>query len=90
MPMDFHDISNAKTYASRQAQPDWFDLMQSILDDRAPGTVADVGCGGGIYSRAWRELGAESVIGVDSSVQMIEDARAATNDSAIQFKVADA
>lgn len=90
MPIDFHDTANAKTYASRWAHEGWFQQMLSILGEREPGSVADVGCGGGIYSRAWRELGASQVIGIDSSIQMIEDGRAATNDPAIQFRVANA
>lgn len=90
MPIDFHDASNARTYASRRAHEDWFELMRSILNDRAADVVADVGCGGGIYSRAWRELGAREVIGLDSSTQMIEDARATTDDSSVQFHVASA
>lgn len=88
--IDFHDSANANTYASRKAHPDWFTHVQSVLDGRQPGTVADVGCGGGIYSRAWSELGAESVIGLDSSAQMIADARAATNDESVRFSVSDA
>ncbi|WP_374986114.1 50S ribosomal protein L11 methyltransferase [Alicyclobacillus sp. SP_1] len=38
--------------------------------------VADIGYGGGIYSRAWVDLGAEPVIGVESSRVMVEVARA--------------
>jgi ubiquinone/menaquinone biosynthesis C-methylase UbiE len=52
--------------------------------------VADVGCGGGIYSRAWHELGAE-VIGVDFSEQMVAAAREqAAGLSRISFRQGDA
>jgi ubiquinone/menaquinone biosynthesis C-methylase UbiE len=37
--------------------------------------VADIGCGGGIYSPAWVDLCSASVIGVDSSTVMVEAAR---------------
>jgi len=36
-----------------------------------------VGCGGGTYTRAWHELGAASVIGLDFSEPILEEARAA-------------
>ena len=36
--------------------------------------IADVGCGGGIYARAWCALGAREVIGVDRSPTMISAA----------------
>jgi len=35
----------------------------------------DVGCGGGIYTKAWAELGAASVLGVDFSAAMLGSAR---------------
>jgi SAM-dependent methyltransferase len=37
--------------------------------------VADIGCGGGIYAHAWRDLGAARVTGVDFSTTMLADAR---------------
>lgn len=90
MPIDFHAAANANTYASRNAYPDWLVHMQSLLDGRQPGTVADIGCGGGIYSRAWRTLGAETVVGLDSSAQMVADAESSSKDTAIRFAVASA
>lgn len=90
MPIDFHQESNANTYASRRADDSWFVEIHAILTGGSPRRVADIGCGGGIYSRAWRELGAESVIGVDYSAQMIADARAATIDDAISYRVGSA
>ena len=90
MTINFHDAANANTYASRDAHSGWYAQMQFILDGRQIGTVVDIGCGGGIYSRAWRELGASSVIGLDSSSQMIADAQSATDDAGARFAVADA
>jgi SAM-dependent methyltransferase len=37
--------------------------------------VVDVGCGGGTYTRAWSELGARRVVGVDSSPPVLDSAR---------------
>lgn len=90
MTIDFHDARNAGTYATRSADPGWIDQMSSLLGDRTPGTVVDIGCGGGIYSRAWRDLGASAVIGLDFSAQMIADASAAGGNEGISFRVSSA
>ncbi|MCL6625324.1 MAG: class I SAM-dependent methyltransferase [Alicyclobacillus shizuokensis] len=90
MPIDFHDKTNRNTYASRIADTSWRDTMRSLLDARGL-RVADIGCGGGIYSRAWIELGARSVIGVDSSSVMVEAAREHSSDyPALSFIIGDA
>jgi ubiquinone/menaquinone biosynthesis C-methylase UbiE len=74
MAIDFHARVNRRTYASRQADAGWADAIRLIVDPKGK-SVADIGCGGGIYSRAWRELGARTVIGVDFSEQMVAAAR---------------
>lgn len=73
MTIDFHSKLNRGTYASRYADPSWKQAMLGIVDPCGT-TVADIGCGGGIYARAWSDLGAASVTGIDFSAQMIEDA----------------
>jgi ubiquinone/menaquinone biosynthesis C-methylase UbiE len=40
--------------------------------------IADIGCGGGIYTRAWSQLGASQVTGIDSSQQMVQAASEST------------
>ncbi len=48
--------------------------------------VVDVGCGGGTYSAAWLELGANSVRGIDFSEQMLAAAQEHTGgDSRLSF-----
>ena len=76
MPINFHDKANATTYAARTADESWLDQMGKVLAGSLPDQVADIGCGGGIYSRGWKALGAKSVVGIDFSQQMIDDARA--------------
>ena len=49
----------ASTYASRQADTGWKAAIRRIVDPSGK-RVADIGCGGGIYSRAWHELGART------------------------------
>ena len=75
MPIDFHDPRNAHTYDTRAADPSWVAAISSIVSPKGK-RVLDIGCGGGVYSRAFAELGAAGVIGVDFSAAMLESARA--------------
>ncbi|MBR8657680.1 class I SAM-dependent methyltransferase [Achromobacter sp. Marseille-Q0513] len=74
MSIDFHTEQNRYTYAGRVADEGWARAVLTVVDPRGK-RVADIGCGGGIYSRAWAGLGAASVIGVDVSAQMVAAAR---------------
>lgn len=90
MTIDFHSESNRGTYAGRDADSGWADAITAMIDP-AGKRVADIGCGGGIYSRAWRALGASDVVGVDFSAQMVADARARSAGlSGIAFQQGDA
>jgi len=90
MAIDFHSRANRSTYASRQADTGWRAAIQRIVDPSGK-RVADIGCGGGIYSRAWRELGARTVTGVDFSQAMVDAAREqAAGLSDITFQQGDA
>ena len=51
--------------------------------------VVDLGCGFGWASRWMREQGAVSVLGIDLSNNMISRARADTNNSAVEYRIAD-
>jgi ubiquinone/menaquinone biosynthesis C-methylase UbiE len=75
MSIDFHAAGNKNTYAGRDAQPDWTRAITGIVDPRGK-RVVDVGCGGGIYSQAWADLGAQRVTGVDFSQVMVDTATA--------------
>lgn len=74
MSINFHDQCNAKTYATRTPPVEWRNLMSRVCTPEAK-SVADVGCGGGVYSLAWYEMGAREVIGVDFSEVMLETSR---------------
>jgi ubiquinone/menaquinone biosynthesis C-methylase UbiE len=74
MPIDFHDPANRLAYAGRSADESWRAAMREVTDPSGA-AVVDVGCGGGIYSRAWLELGAATVTGVDFSAEMLAAAR---------------
>lgn len=74
MAIDFHARANRGTYADRRASTVWAEAVRRLVDPTGK-RVADIGCGGGIYSRMWREIGAGEVTGVDFSAEMIGAAR---------------
>jgi ubiquinone/menaquinone biosynthesis C-methylase UbiE len=73
MGIDFHAQANKESYVGRDAHADWTALILELADPRGK-TVVDLGCGGGIYAKAWADLGAGHVIGVDFSPVMLEAA----------------
>lgn len=77
MSFDFHDQKLTNSYALREANASWIDWVHSKYDLRGK-KVLDLGCGGGIYSRALAELGAAEVLGMDFSNSMLEGARNST------------
>ncbi len=90
MPIDFHAESNRFSYTTRQADPSWVAAIKSIADVRGK-RVLDIGCGGGIYSKALAEMGAATVTGVDFSEEALKGARENCRDYAsIDFIVGNA
>ncbi|GIP22930.1 class I SAM-dependent methyltransferase [Paenibacillus sp. J22TS3] len=81
MPINFHDEQNRQTYAARNADESWISLINSTVDVSNK-RIADIGCGGGIYTKALIKMGASHVVGVDFSDEMLKGA--ATNCSDIQ------
>jgi ubiquinone/menaquinone biosynthesis C-methylase UbiE len=73
MKINFHAPANRYSYAGRKVQPDWAALIRPLVDPAAK-RVADIGCGGGLYSAAWADLGAAEVTGVDFSSEMVRTA----------------
>ena len=74
MPIDFADPANSRTYSGRDADPGWAELIGQLVEP-AGAVVVDIGCGGGTYTRAWSQLGARRVVGVDSSAPLLASAR---------------
>lgn len=90
MPINFHDETNRHSYATRTADETWKAAMRELVELKGL-RVADIGCGGGIYSKAWSNLGAASVVGVDSSKIMIGAAEEhSSNAPNVSFVVGDA
>jgi len=73
VPIDFHAAENRLSYAIRQADSSWETAISDMVDVKGK-RVLDIGCGGGIYTKALAEMGAASVTGVDSSKTMLEGA----------------
>ncbi|PLS14749.1 SAM-dependent methyltransferase [Bacillus sp. M6-12] len=74
MTIDFHSQDNRFTYSSRGADVSWINMLNSICDITGK-KVLDIGCGGGIYSRALAEMGASFVTGLDFSEQLLSSAK---------------
>jgi SAM-dependent methyltransferase len=63
-------------------------VMRSMLPLMKGARVLDLGCGFGAFARWAREMGAESVLGLDLSEKMLERARALTPDRGVIYRVA--
>ncbi|MCM3547909.1 S-adenosylmethionine (SAM)-dependent methyltransferase [Niallia circulans] len=78
--MDFHDKRNQNSYSGRNADSRWLTTIANHLSRKHIDIAADIGCGGGIYTRALAMIGIPHVIGIDSSAQMLADAKEACRD----------
>lgn len=75
MTIDFHSKDNRLTYSKREADLTWINKIKDICEVEGS-KVLDMGCGGGIYSRALVDLGATTVTGLDFSNQQLSAAEA--------------
>lgn len=86
----FHDYKNRFTYATREADATWLEWAERHVP-LSGAKVVDMGCGGGIYTKAMLALGAAEATGVDFSAAMLEGARQnAAGDSRARFVQGDA
>jgi SAM-dependent methyltransferase len=90
MGIDFQDPGNRGTYSGRAADESWRSAVLGLV--RPTGAdIVDVGCGGGTYTRAWHDLGARTVTGVDFSEPMLHSARREHGDlPGVAFRFGDA
>jgi SAM-dependent methyltransferase len=68
--------------------PEW-PALRSMLPPLEGSRVLDLGCGFGAFARWAREMGADSVLGVDRSENMLARARAQTRDPGVTYYLAD-
>ncbi|MBU5355589.1 methyltransferase domain-containing protein [Paenibacillus barcinonensis] len=73
MPIDFHDQRNRMTYTTRTADVSWLSLIEEHAGI-AGKEIVDIGCGGGIYTKALANSGAKHVTGIDFSEEMLKGA----------------
>lgn len=91
MSIDFHDDDNKQSYTTREADAGWLALMKKVIDTGLVENATDIGCGGGIYSKALAELGVPKVTGIDFSEAMINGAKMNCSDyDQITFQVGNA
>lgn len=74
----------ARSIKGLEAAGEWH-VLKSLLPDLNNKSVLDLGCGFGWHCRYAMDQGASSVIGVDISENMLQQAREYSNDSAITY-----
>ncbi|MGG0656613.1 class I SAM-dependent methyltransferase [Rummeliibacillus pycnus] len=74
MAIDFHSKDNRSSYSSRDADSSWIQKINEICDVNGK-SVLDIGCGGGIYTKALADMGALTVTALDFSEQMLSTAK---------------
>lgn len=74
MPIDFHAEQNRNSYTSRNVHDSWTNMVNRHTTVKGS-RVADIGCGGGIYTKKLAEMDAAEAVGVDYSAKMLEAAR---------------
>ncbi|MRG85913.1 class I SAM-dependent methyltransferase [Salinibacillus xinjiangensis] len=75
MGIDFHNKNNQKSYTKRTADISWMETIKKIVPIAEIGEALDIGCGGGIYSKALADMGVAHVTGVDFSEPMLNGAK---------------
>ncbi|MDW6026633.1 class I SAM-dependent methyltransferase [Mesorhizobium sp. BAC0120] len=79
LPRQVHGLAGA---------PEW-PRLRAMFPDVAGKRAVDLGCGFGWVSRWLRESGADKVLGIDLSENMIARARETTADTEIDYRIAD-
>lgn len=74
MSIDFHSKQNRSSYATRKADDSWVQTIKAIYDVTGK-NVLDIGCGGGIYTKALIKMGGSDVTGLDFSEEQLAAAR---------------
>ena len=73
MSINFHDANNKYTYAQRNAHI--LERNDKNITDVQKKRIIDIGCGGGIYTKELALMGAENVVGLDFSKEILQAAK---------------
>lgn len=82
----YHELRNSKEIPSANDLieiPQLFELIGDVKGKK----VLDIGCGAGEHDRKLIELGAESVLGIDISEKMLEEAKKNNNSDKITYQL---
>ena len=91
MGIDFHNERNRNTYSTRKADNSWVNAIKDLVLFDNISKALDIGCGGGIYSKALSDMGVISVTGFDFSEEILKGARENCKEyQNISFKQGDA
>ena len=74
MGIDFHDAKNRRSYTTREVDNSWTEAVANLVPVDKISKALDIGCGGGIYTKALSNMGIPSVVGLDFSETMLDAA----------------
>lgn len=74
MGIDFHNEMIRHTYTTRTVDHSWTNIINDLVTIGDITHALDIGCGGGIYSKALADMGIDSVTGIDFSNSILESA----------------
>lgn len=75
MGIDFLNEKNKYSYTTRNADTSWKETIKELVPVNKVKNAGDIGCGGGIYTKALADMGIGTVTGVDFSDTMLEGAK---------------
>src|SRR5699024_9804629 len=75
MGINFHSEKARNTYTTRKADKSWIEIITNLVPIEDISNALDVGCGGGIYSKALADMGIDSITGIDFSKSILEGAK---------------
>ncbi|UTR16859.1 class I SAM-dependent methyltransferase [Salipaludibacillus sp. LMS25] len=75
MGINFHSDKNSTTYTTRNADKTWVEAIRQLIPIEEVSHAVDIGCGGGIYSKALSDMGVNEVTALDFSEAILNGAK---------------
>jgi ubiquinone/menaquinone biosynthesis C-methylase UbiE len=73
--INFHSDKNSTTYTTRNADRTWVEAIRQLIPIEEVSHAVDIGCGGGIYSKALSDMGVNEVTALDFSEAILNGAK---------------